>query len=127
MNIFRTTFKFLNSGIHSFIEQKLQKLCNNFCNTHIFFLKKIFFYKNVKKTFKLKIEIDFKFFILFKYYDLLDVFFKKEVDKLFSYHTYNYKIKLKNGIQLKYFKTYHTNVKKNKEVKKYLKENFKKK
>ena len=37
-----------------------------------------------------------------KYHDLLDVFSIKESDKLLPYHSYNYKIVLKEGKQSRY-------------------------
>jgi len=49
--------------------------------------------ENIKKVFKSKFYIDFRFFIFEEYYDLIDIFEKKFVNKLPPYRDkYDFKI-----------------------------------
>jgi hypothetical protein len=43
----------------------------------------------------------------FKYYNLINIFSKKESNKLLLYYLYNYKIKLINNILLRYYLFYY--------------------
>ncbi len=54
--------------------------------------------KDIKKIFKLKFYIDFRFFVPEKYYDLIDIFKKTFINKLWPYRDkYNFKIKFEFG------------------------------
>jgi len=57
---------------------------------------------SIKITNKVKANI-LKRIVLLKYYNLINIFFKKKSNKLPLYRLYNYKIKLISNILLRYY------------------------
>ena len=86
-----------------------------------------FYYLGRSKILLTKQKYQFSYNSIFRYFEFLNIFSKKEINILFFYCFYNYTIYFKKDIQFLIFVLYNINYNKTLELCYYLKKNFSKK